>query len=130
MDYLGHIISGDRVATDPKKIQAMISWPIPKTLKTLRGFLGLTGYYRKFIRDYGKISKPLTNMLRKGAFKWKEKATSAFEELKVAMTRALILAMLDFSLPFILETDACDISIGVVLMQERRTLAFMRGTGC
>lgn len=63
------------VVTDPKKIQAMLNWPIPKTLRSFRGFLGLTGYYKKFVRDYKKISKSLTNLLRKGAFHWDDKAT-------------------------------------------------------
>lgn len=117
VEYLGHIILGDGVDTDPKKIEAMVSWPIPKTLKSLQGFLGLTSYYKKFIMDYGKISKPL-NLLCKGGFKWEEKATSAFEALKTAMMKALVLAMPDFSLPFILGTNTCDKGIDVVLMQE------------
>lgn len=125
VEYLNHIISKDGVATDPKKIKAMLSWPITKTLKSLRGFLRLTSYYRKLIPDYGRISKPLTNLLRKGAFKWEEKAITAFKELKRAMTQAPVLAMPNFSLPFILETDACDTNIRAVLVQEGRPLAFM-----
>lgn len=101
-----------------------MSWPIPITLKSLRGFLGLTGYSRKFIGDYGKISKPFTNMLRKGGFKWDDKVTVAFDTLKSAMTQAPVLAMPDFSLQFILETDTCDTGIGAVLMQNGKPLAF------
>ncbi|XP_040381111.1 uncharacterized protein LOC121054722 [Oryza brachyantha] len=68
ISYLGHVISADGVSTDPKKIQDVVSWPIPSNIKKLRGFLGLAGYYRKFVKDFGSISKPLTLLLRKGVF--------------------------------------------------------------
>ncbi|GJY21132.1 hypothetical protein Tco_0393698 [Tanacetum coccineum] len=73
VEYLGHVISAQRVATDPVKVQAMQTWPVPKNIKQLKSFLGLTGYYKRFIKDFATLSRPLTQLL-KNAYKWSEEA--------------------------------------------------------
>ena len=89
VEYLGHCISGAGVATEPSKISAVQQWPRPKNLKELRGFLGLTRYYRKFIKNYGLISKPLSDLLKKASvFVWTSITEQAFVQLKEALVQA------------------------------------------
>ncbi|KAE8665795.1 hypothetical protein F3Y22_tig00112528pilonHSYRG00009 [Hibiscus syriacus] len=115
--YLGHIISGDGVRVDPEKIQAIMEWPKPTTVSALQGFLGLTGYYSHFVRQYAGIASPLSDLLKSQQFRWNERAEVAFKDLKDAMTQVLVLALPDFMATFELTTDASGTAIGAVLSQ-------------
>ncbi|GKA21125.1 putative mitochondrial protein [Tanacetum coccineum] len=126
LEYLGHVITGEGVATDPSKIKAIKNWPIPSALKQLRRFLGLTGYYRRFIKSYAMISQPLNALLKKNSFQWSNAVEVAFEKLKQAMMEALVLGLPDFDQEFVIETDASATGIRAVLCQNGHPLAYLR----
>ena len=106
MSYLGHAISKEGVKVDPEKITSLIDWPKPTNILKLRGFLGLTGYYRRFIRNYAQKTAPLSNILKKNSFQWSEEAEKCFDALKGIMSSTPVLATPDFSKPFMIECDA------------------------
>lgn len=112
---------------DPSKVSSVLRWPVPKSVKAVRGFLGLTGYYRRFIKDYGKIAQPLAGLLKKDTtekFTWPDDAQNAFDELKHAVTTLPVLATPDFTQSFIIECDASGTGIGAVLLLGQRPIAY------
>ncbi|GKC21779.1 retrovirus-related pol polyprotein from transposon 17.6 [Tanacetum coccineum] len=125
VEYLGHVISAKWVSTDLSKIKAMQEWHVPSTLKQLRGFLGLTGYYRRFIQGYVAISQPLTLLLKKMLFSGVQKLKKPLKDYKM---RSPVLAPLNFDEEFIIETDASGFGIGAVLHQNKHLIAYLSKT--
>ena len=124
--YLGHIISSDGIKMEPSKIEAIMNWPPPTNLKEIQVFLGLAGFYRKFVKDYAKVAVPLTNQLKaKGRdFNWGEDQQRSFDKLKLAIATAPILSVVDPHKPFVVETDASGTAVGAVLLQDGRSVAY------
>ena len=116
--FLGHVVSAAGVSTDPSLIEKVTAWEPPTNQKEVRAFLGLTGYYRAYVPDYGGIAEPLVRLTdAKASFKWTEACQSAFEHLKSCLVSAPILAYPTLEDPFILDTDASEVAIGAVLSQ-------------
>ena len=125
--YLGHYVSHEGISVDPSKTEKVMTWPVPENHKQLHQFLGFAGYYRRFIRDYSKITKPLTELLggstsKKGksqkSWCWGDEQQQAFSQIKTLLTSAPILGVVDPSLPYELHTDSSSHSLGAVLYQK------------
>ena len=134
--YLGHIVSEAGIQTDPEKTEAIKNWPRPNSVKDVRSFLGFTGYYRRFIKNYARIARPLNDLLvgqetnpkdqkskkakvKKIPFEWNESQQKAFDLLREKLTNPPILAYADYHLPFKLHTDASTTGLGAVLYQHQ-----------
>ena len=121
VDYLGHVISRTGIAPDPAKIDKIANYKVPTSADEVRSFLGLAGYYRRFILNFGSIVRPITAKTHKDVskkpFTWTEIDQAAFETLRTCLTTSPILAYPNFDLEFLLFTDACDYGIGAVLSQ-------------
>jgi hypothetical protein len=109
---------------DEDKVCAVLTWPVPTSIRTVRAFLGLAGYYRRFIWDYGAIATPLTKLLREDGFQWSPEADAGFRALQQALTTAPVLRLPDFDREFIVECDASGSGFGVVLQQGDGAVAF------
>ena len=128
--FLGHIVSEEGVTTDPEKISAVKNWPAPRNAKEMRSFLGLCSYYRKFVKGFAQIARPLHKICEKGAkFVWDLTCEEAFTVLKEALTTAPVLSYPNPDKPFILDTDASDKALGAVLSQQiggtEKVIAYM-----
>ena len=118
--YLGHVISEDGVRPDPKKIFSLQNYPRPTSQTKIKQFLGLAGYYRRFVENFSGIAKPLTQLLKKEAiFKWNQVQENAFVTLRDALCKEPVLQYPDFNKPFIITTDASNIAIGGVPSQGK-----------
>jgi ribonuclease HI len=125
VSFLGHIITNGGIAVDLSKVRDVLNWSLPNNVPEIRSFLGLVGYYCRFIEGFSKIVKPLTTLLEKGKeFKWDEKCQASFEELKKRLTTTPVLIMPDIHKGFDVYCDASQQGLGCVLMQEGKVVAY------
>jgi hypothetical protein len=125
IQFLGHVLSARGIAVDPSKVKDILEWKPPTTVHQVRSFLGLAGYYRRFIPDFLELVKPITSLLKKDVkFNWSSKCDEAFKQLKTLLTTAPVLAQPDITKPFDVYCDASGSGLGCVLMQEGRVIAY------
>jgi hypothetical protein len=123
--FLGHIISNGGISVDPTKVREIVAWSIPSTITEVRSFLGLAGYYWRFIEGFSKIAKPMTSLLEKGKeFNWDLKCQDSFNQLKLRLMSPPVLIMSDLRKGFDIYCDACGQGLGCVLMQEGHVIAY------
>jgi hypothetical protein len=123
--FLGHIINKEGLAVDPKKVADILNWKAPTDARGIKSFIGMAGYYRRFIEGFSKITEPMTALLgNKVEFKWTQKYQEAFEALKEKLTIAPVLVLPDVHKPFSVYCDACYTGLGCVLMQEGRVVSY------
>lgn len=120
VEFLGHVVSDQGVHVDDHKVKAILTWPLPTSVKELQSFLGLVNYYRKFVENLSRLTAPLTKMIHKDSvFEWTPPRIAAFEQVKKVMTTTPVLRIADPELPFTVTTDASDLAIGAVLSQSQ-----------
>ena len=125
VQFLGHVISKEGITVDPAKIEAVLNWERLKTPTEVRSFLGLAGYYRRFVQNFAKIAIPLTSLTRKiEKFEWTDKCEESFQELKKRLVTAPVLALPDEKGDFVIYSDASHKGLGCVLMQHGKVIAY------
>jgi hypothetical protein len=123
--FLGHIINRDGLAMDPKKVVVILDWKAPKDVRGIKSFIGMVGYYQRFIEGFSKIARPMTTLLaKKVEFRWTPACQESFEMLKQKLTTALVLVLPDVHKLFSVYCDASYTGLGCVLMQEGRVVAY------
>ena len=123
--YLGHVISAEGILVDPRKVEAILKWERPTNVTEIRSFLGLAGYYWRFIDGFSTIASPLTKLTRKEVrFVWSEEYDVSFRELKERLTSAPVLALPSGTEGFVVYSDASKRGLGCVLMQHGRVIAY------
>ena len=124
VSFRGHVLSNGGIAVDPKKVEDVLNWNPPRDVGEIRSFLGLAGYYCRFIEGFSKIAKPMTTLLEKdGKFVWTERCQASFEELKKRLTTAPVLVLPDITKGFSVYCDASRQGMGCVLMQEGKVVS-------
>jgi hypothetical protein len=125
VSFLGQIISEGGISVDPSKVKDVLSWNTPQNVSDIRSFLGLAGYYRRFIEGFSKTSKPMTELLVKGyTFEWTPRRETSFQDLKKTLTTAPVLIMPDMEKPFSIHYDTSDQGLGCVLIQDGHVVAY------
>ncbi|KAK1628023.1 hypothetical protein QYE76_002338 [Lolium multiflorum] len=123
--FLGHVISKDGIAVNPSKVASVLDWEAPKNVKEIRGFLGMAGYYRRFIEGFSKIAGPMTKLLRKNTpFVWSDECEKSFQTLKEKLTTAPVLAVPEVGKDYTVYCDASKHGLGCVLMQDRKVISY------
>ena len=121
--FLGHIVLASRVSVDPEKVEVMMSWERPKSVFEIRSFLGLAGYYRRFIEDFSRLVAPMTKLTRK-SFEWNDQCEKAFQELKRRLTSTPILIVLERGQGYTMYCDASKARLGCVSMQYGKVVTY------
>lgn len=125
VQFLGHVISKEGIVVDPSKVEVVTKWESPKNVGEIRSFLGLVGYYRRFIEGFSNIALPMTQLTRKGKkFEWTKECEESFQKLKERLTSSPILILPDPSGPFDVYCDTSYQGLGCVLMQERKMITY------